>query len=288
MTEWGVLSLAELFRCGLTRRSVSRRVAAGRLHWKYRGVYAVGHPKLTIEGCFLAAVKACGKGARLSHFAAAALYGFVEWDFRDIDVTITGRGTRGHPGIRLRSTMTLGGADIRVHKGVPITSPVRTVIDLAAILDYESLRSAVRRAMSLNRLTLPELIATMRRMKGRRGMRNLVKVVSTAVPTRSEFEDIVHDLIVGGGFAQPDVNMPLIIAARTVIPDFRWPEQRVIVEADSRKWHDNPVARAEDAERQAFLEAAGETVVRVTYNEAVKQPARTPERIRDAGAPLIH
>jgi very-short-patch-repair endonuclease len=112
-----------------------------------------------------------------------------------------------------------------------------------------------------------------------------VKVVATAVPTRNEFEDLVHDLILSGGFTDPDVNMPLHIDGRRVVPDFRWPEQRVVVEADSRQWHDNPVARAEDAERRGLLEAAGETVVSVTYEQAVARPEETLARLSEVAAP---
>ena len=71
--EWGVLSLEELRRCGVTEDKVFRRVRRGRLHVLHRGVYAVGHPNVPLEGRFLAAVKACGSGAVLSHLSAAAL-----------------------------------------------------------------------------------------------------------------------------------------------------------------------------------------------------------------------
>jgi putative AbiEi antitoxin of type IV toxin-antitoxin system len=71
--EWGVLSLAELEACGLTERAIAVRVRSGRLHRLHRGVYAVGHTGLTMRGRFLAAVKASGRGAVLSHLSAAAL-----------------------------------------------------------------------------------------------------------------------------------------------------------------------------------------------------------------------
>ena len=75
-------------------------------------------------------------------------------------------------------------------------------------------------------------------------------------------EDIVLDLILTGGFERPDVNEPLVIEGRRVVPDFRWPKQRRIVEADGSQWHDHKLAREDDAERQAFLESHGEHVIR--------------------------
>jgi predicted transcriptional regulator of viral defense system len=71
-------------------------VANGRVHRLYRGVYAVGHTNLALEGRFIAAVKACGEGAVLSHYSAAALFGFVPWDERYPEVTVTSSATRRH------------------------------------------------------------------------------------------------------------------------------------------------------------------------------------------------
>ena len=58
-------------------------------------------------------------------------------------------------------------------------------------------------------------------------------------------------------------------------PDFRWPEQRLVIEADSREWHDDPIAQQDDATRQAILEAAGERVLRVTWRQAIARPTET-------------
>jgi very-short-patch-repair endonuclease len=71
-----------------------------------------------------------------------------------------------------------------------------------------------------------------------------------------------------------------------VIPDLRWPESRLILEIDSTAWHDNPLARADDRERQTFLEARGETVLRVHWRDAVLGPAKLHRRLSVAGAPM--
>ena len=87
------------------------------------------------------------------------------------------------------------------------------------------------------------------------------------------------------GFVRPEVNLPLLLAGRRVVPDFRWPDQQVVVEADGARWHDNAIARQDDAERQALLEAHGERVLRVTWEEAVRRPRETIARIDGAGVP---
>jgi very-short-patch-repair endonuclease len=77
------------------------------------------------------------------------------------------------------------------------------------------------------------------------------------------------------------------IGGRRVVPDFRWPEQRLVVEADGAAWHDNRLSREDDAERQALLEAHGEQVLRVTWNQAIARSSETLARIRAAGAPVV-
>jgi very-short-patch-repair endonuclease len=79
--------------------------------------------------------------------------------------------------------------------------------------------------------------------------------------------------------------VPIRVDGRRVIPDLRWPQQRLVVEADGAQWHDNPQARQDDAERQALLEQHGERVLRVTWEQATARIAQTLARISAAGAP---
>jgi very-short-patch-repair endonuclease len=251
-----------------------------------RGVYAVGHASPPLEGCFLAAIKACGPGAVLSHFTAAAVLGIVEWDGRDPEVTVSGTSTRVHSGIRVHRTAALEPADIAWHRRLPITSPARTLVDLAGSLGYRALRRAVRQALALELVEVATLVEMLRRLGPRRGIRKLKKILATGpAPTRSLLEDVVLDLILSGGLDQPHVNEPMVLEGRRVVPDFRWPRQRLVVEADSTAWHDDKVSREDDAERQALLEAHGEHVLRVTWAQAIAQPGQTLARIQAAGAP---
>ena len=278
--HWGVLSLDELRSCGLSRDAVESRVRNGHLHPLYRGVYAVGHAKLTREAAFLAAVKACGPTAVLSHYTAAAHYGLVHWDDRYPEVTT--RSVRAHTGIRVHRTTT---PDRTHHKGIPITTPARTLIDLAATLDYDALRRTVREAQR-HLTTIPQILDTLDHLGPRRGTAKLTRILATGhAPTRSELEDAVLDLLLGAGFAPPQVNVPLSLDGRTIVPDFRWPTRHLIVEADGAAWHDDRLTREDDAEKQAILEAHGERVIRVTWTQAVTQRRQTIQRIRAAGAP---
>jgi hypothetical protein len=271
--QWGVLSIDELLWCGLTRDMVSDRVRRGWLHPLHRGVYAVGHPNVPLNGRFLAATKACD--GVLSHYSAATLHGLVPWDHRLPEVTTP--KARRHPGITTHRSHQV---EATQRYGIPVTTPAATIRALSPVLPFNELRRLTRQAMSLNLVTIAELTPA----NG-----NLARIVATGhAPTRSELEDAVLALIAAGGFAPPDVNVPLNLDGRTVIPDFRWPAQRLCIEADGAAWHDHRLAREDDAERQAILEAHGERVIRVTWAQATRRDRQTLARIEAAGAPKLH
>lgn len=285
--SFGVLSHEELLACGLSAKQIKTRAARGHLHRRHRGVYAVGHANLTLQGRFLAAVKACGAGALLSHRAAGAAWGLLGYEERDIDVTIPTAAPRRVPGLVIHRC-TLAPEDRRLRDGIPLTSPERTIIDLAGQLREPALRRAVREAQARQLVSVASLLRAMERTGRRRGSATLrLLIASGPAPTRSELEDVVLDLLLSHGIEHPDVNKPLVIDGRRVIPDFRWARQRLVLEADGAAWHEDKLAREGDAERQALLEAAGERVIRVTWHQAVRRGAETLKRLKAAGAPRV-
>jgi hypothetical protein len=284
--ELGVLTTEELYALGLTRTAIRTRVAMGWLRQRYRGVHAIAGAPLTQEGESLAAVKACGPAAVLGYRSAGIHWELLEMELVRPEVVVVGTSHRSHPGITVHRTQELAPHEIRHHRGVPVTAPLRTLIDLAAVLPAPVLRSAVRRAQAHNLVHHREIAASLTSWRGRRGVRALAEIVATGpAPTRSVLEDVVYDLILDGGFAPPAVNVPLTVDGWRVIPDFRWPAQKLIVEADSRRWHEGELARGDDAERQALLEASGERVLRVTWSQATQKRVETHARLRAAGAP---
>jgi hypothetical protein len=235
----------------------------------------------------LGAVKACGSGAVLSHWSAAELWGFVEQHDRDPHVTVPGAGTRVVQGVVVHRASALDHRDRTRHRGVPVTAAARTLLDLAGIAGAEVVRRAVRTALGQRRLHLGQLVEVVGRLGPRHGSRMLKDLIAAGpAPTRSVLESIALDLLLDAGFEHPDVNKPLLIDGRRVIPDFRWPDQRLVLELDGGAWHGNPLAREADAERQAFLETHGERVIRATWEQAVVRQAETVARVRAAGAPV--
>jgi very-short-patch-repair endonuclease len=264
-SQWSVLSLDELHGCGLSDTAVMVRVRKGLLHPRYRGVYAVGHDHLALEGCWLAAVKACGRDAVLSHYSAACLWCLLQWDYRAPEVTAP--TLRKHDGIRTHKSQNI---ERTFHKGIPVTPPLRTLIDLSSMLPYATLRRAVNEALN-KRLVKPHELIT----QNHRGARRLREVVASGAPTRNEFEDLVLALL--SELPKPLVNQPLL----GYVPDFLWPEHRLILEADGRGTHDQLLARADDRARQRHLEAHGYEVLRVTWRQSTTQPQKLQALLRD-------
>ncbi len=261
--DWGVISAGELLACGMARNGIAARVAAGRLHRIHRGVYALGHAGVTMRGRFLAAVKACGAGAVLSHRSAAALWELVPWD-DEREPEVIARWDRRIAGVTTHRA-NQPPPQIRFDR-IPVTTPARTLADLSSVLPFKPHRRAVREALARNRITTDEAA-------------HLTPGAPAA--TRSELEDLLLDLIEAAGFERPRVNEPL---PNGLVPDFRWPDHRLILEADGAAWHKD---RANDAQRQARLEAEGERVIRVTYTQAKDRPDETAKRLEAAGVPRI-
>jgi hypothetical protein len=281
----GVISHAELLACGLTHDAIAVRVDNGRLHPVHRAVYAVGHANLTLDGCFLAAIKACGDGAVLCRRSSAVLMDIIRWEDRYPDVLRLGDGAPRHPRITGHRTSYLPPEHVTSVRGIPATTAERTLLDLAGELPDRELRRAIRQAQFLKLTSLRSLVALLHGPGPQRGRKKLARVIATgAAPTQSVLEDVVLDLILRGGLAHPLVNAPLYVAGRRIIPDFLWPEQRLILEADGPH-HDDPFERAADRERQRILEAHGYRLIRVTWTQAIAHPGATLRRIAEAGAP---
>ena len=277
------MSIEELRRLGIADNAVAARVRSGRLHRLHRGVYAVGHAGIGLRGRFRAAVLAGPPGSALGAFAAAAFWRFLRWEERPIDIVFRGSGTRRIAGVRVHRSRSLGEWDILERDGIRVTSPERTLLDLAAVLPEPALRRAARQAQALQLVSVRQIREIAERCRGHRGAAKLRAVVAGGpTPTRSPLEDMLLELLDGAGIPRPEINAPLRLDGRTIIPDYLWRDRRVAVEADSVTWHDHKLTRENDADKQAILEAAGFRVVRITRQQTLVHPEQTLARIRAA------
>lgn len=144
--QHGIVTRRDLIELGYTSEAIRHRIAKGRLHPVMRGVYAVGWPHLTRERRWMAAVLACGQGAALSHRSAAALWVIAEERPGRIDVSVRRRCEPKRAGVQARSRPPLPPSDFATHMGIPVTVPVRTLVDMATELTSRALERAVNQA----------------------------------------------------------------------------------------------------------------------------------------------
>jgi hypothetical protein len=275
--------VTQLHDCGLDNDAIAVRLRRGSLHRLHQGVYAVGHAAVTLEGRFMAAVLACGPHALLSHRSAAARWGFMRWEERLVEVTVPANCSTRVRGVRVHRSRLLGRRRPLRHDGIPITSPARTLLDLAAVLPPKALRRVARQAQAERRVSIRQLQEVIERSNGHRGVPALQTIVDDGpAPTRSPLEDGLLDLLDRHGIERPEVNAALRLDGRRIVPDYLWREQRIAIEADSRQWHDHSLTLVADADKQAILEAHGWRVLRVSSRQVKHQPAQTLARIRAA------
>lgn len=233
----------------------------------------------TQAGWFSAAVLAIGDGAVLSHRSAAAHWEFLPAQAPPVDVSVD-RPVRSRRGIRVHEVRTLTGAETLRHQDIPITTPARTLLDLAASsLPDQGLQRAVHEAEVRRRVSVPALHRFLAEAKGRPGTKRLAAVIAPGpAPTRSAFEDRILALVDAHGLPRPRCNAHI----HGVEVDFHWPEHGVVLEADGLRFHDTPVRRARDRAKQARLEARGQRVLRATWEQATGEPEQTVARLRGA------
>jgi hypothetical protein len=248
-----VITTAQLSALGLTSGAISQRVRAGRLHPLYRGVYAVGHNRLSQEARWLAAVLAAGPNAALSHTAGARHWQIWRRRPEQIDVLVPGQ-RRARKGVVVHRTRELDPRDVTSHRGIPITTVARTLVDLSAVLTPHQLANVIHEAAYRNRFNESATRAAMERAVGR-PLTNLHAALqahaSGSAGTRSDLED----RFLATASETPRVNTKIEV-------DFYWPDQNLVVEIDG-PGHDRPRTKAEDAQRDEALKRAGIHVVRI-------------------------
>ena len=148
--QHGVVARRQLRGLGFSEDAIDHRIATGRLHPLHEGVYAVGRPEVTHYGRWMAAVLASGEGAVLSHESAAALWGIRPRRRGRIEVSVPAERTVNRPGIRPHRRK-LSDNHVTKRHGIPVTTPLLTLIDLDTSLATEPLEAAVNEADNIAR-----------------------------------------------------------------------------------------------------------------------------------------
>lgn len=273
--QFGVVTRAQLVELGVGVAAVDSALRRGELRPLHRGIYALGATPLRDEGVWLAAVLACGPHAILSHLSAARL-----WEMRtprgDDTVHVTlAAGRRAPPGITTHRTRRITRADVTVHRGVPVTTPARTVVDVADITTYDELRALADHGVRLD----PEAVRrAQHRAPGRRGAPDIARLLRSDVRTRSTLERALRRLVLSAQLPKPRFNEMALGKERDAV----WRTQRLVVEVDGAAFHAPKPAREADYERTAALVAAGWRVLHFTYDQVVYEPDLVGSRIAAA------
>jgi hypothetical protein len=270
--QWGHVSHEQLVALGFTRSAIATGIKRGRLIPVFRGVYAVGHPRPDAIARGAAAVLACGDAAALAYFSAGAHWEMgIRWP-RMPEVVVPAR--RRPTGIRIHVHPTLESRDIRRHRGIRVTSPARTLYDIAPRLTAAQVTRAANEARLNRHLRPRDLEDILSRYPGAPILRALVE--QPTGPTRSEFEDRFRAFALAYGLPTPTLNAR--VAGYEV--DALFPEHKVIVELDGYEYHQGRRSFERDRERDAALLAAGYVTVRITWERLTTQPEREAARLQ--------
>jgi predicted transcriptional regulator of viral defense system len=279
--QWGIVSRAQLTTLGLGRGAIDARVRAGRLRRLHRGVYAIGGAALPREGRHLAAVLACGQAAVLSHTSAAVHWGLLSYDAPQPHVTAPA-SKAGAPGIRLHRTRSLDARDTTTHRGMPITTLARTLLDLAATAPRNHLEHAIGQALRNQLYDHRAILDVLERHRGRRGAKALRNATSEDPAfTRSELERRFRALCRRAGLPRPLSNVE--VADADLHPhevDFYFPAYGLIVETDGWRDHGTRIAFERDRAKDAALVAAGHIVLRFTKRQIFEDPDTVAARVK--------
>lgn len=266
--QHGVVATWQLLTLGFTQDDIDYRARIGRLHRIHHGVYAVGYAKLTPKGHRMAAVLAYGPDAVLSHRSAAA-----HWDvgpgFWKVEVTMP-HSRRSRKGTRAHRT-TLHPEDITVHDGIPLTSPARTILDLARLLNDDQLTRLIEdfdRKELFDLRALDRAIARRPRVPGVRRLKTVLSAYRGTADTRSKLERDFRALIARANLPEPQYNV--LLAGFTV--DVYWPQWKLVVELDGEPYHSSPRALETDRIRDATLQKIDIRVLRVTGKRMDNEP----------------
>jgi very-short-patch-repair endonuclease len=285
--QHGVVARWQLLGLGMGPEAIKSRMRHRALHLVHRGVYAVGHRALTVEGGWMAAVLAFGPGAVLSHRSAAHLWGLVPRARIRPEVTKSGFA-RGRPHLVVHRSSLPVDEIVRV-RGIPVTSVPRTMFDLAGMLadrDVERAWNEMEVRERRGRLSIPKLLE---RYPGRRGSLVLARLAERkTLPvgiTRNDFEEAFLGFVDAHALPRPRMNAHIALRGRFYEIDCFWEEMRVAIELDGGGAHRTEGAFEKDRERDRILTAERYTTSRVTWHHLHDTPAELADDLRKILSP---
>ncbi len=237
----------------------------------------------------MAAVLACGDGGVLSHSSAAALWRIGYERRGEIEVSLPSPSRRCRPGIRIHRRPSLTQRDTTARHGIPVTSPVQTLIDLSLRLDRRGIERAINEADKYDLVHPPQLRHALDERQGEPGVARLRHILDrrTFRLTKEELERRFLPLACRAGLSTPLTGKWV----NEFEVDFYWPDLGLVVETDGLRYHRTPAEQARDRLRDQAHTAAGLTQLRFTHEQVRYEPEHvlavlraTAERIGERAA----
>ncbi|HEY5334143.1 MAG TPA: type IV toxin-antitoxin system AbiEi family antitoxin domain-containing protein [Solirubrobacterales bacterium] len=274
--QHGVVSARQLADFGFPPRTITRWVQDGKLHRLHRGVYAVGHEALSWEGRLVAAVLA-NEPAVASHRTAAWIWGLLRT--RPGTFHLTAPTRRHRKKLVVVHFAALDPDDTTTVDGIPLTSPARTVLDLAPDESRRELERLLQRADEDKLLDRRRFEATLARAGGHPGRRKLAEALRAYKPERatlrSDLERRFRNHVLAAGLPHPQTN----VAVEGYELDAYWEAEGFAVELDVYATHGSPRSFEEDRKREDDLLLAGIELIRVTDRRLDREPRETIARV---------
>lgn len=275
--SWGVVTRVQLLAAGVTEKEIRHRLDKGSLIRLHPGVYRVGHTAPSTEATYLAAVWACGERAVLSGRAAAYLLGLVRGRAAPPSSEVTCTTNRRVTGVRTRRARIPLGPDAMVWRGVPVTTPARTIVDLAAVLSLNDLALACHEAGVKHRTTPAQVRKVLARRPRTKGAGNLRLIFEGDAPAMlSKLERRFRKLLVDANLPLPEFNRPA--GGRRV--NCRWNWVPLTVELDSYTFHNSRHAWEQDRRRERAARAREDAYRRYTWGDVFEDPTGVLAELR--------
>jgi very-short-patch-repair endonuclease len=284
-SQHGVVTRRQLLELGFSARAIEHRLTKGRLHPVYRGVFAVGRPELTEYGRWMAAVLSCGPAAALSHEDAAALFQIRAKRRGPIEVSVPRRSCPRRPGLVVHRRTTLARHEITRHRGIPVTSPTCTLIDLAIRLPSIQVEAMISEADKRGLVHPERLRRALDELPGRAGAGVLRKLldVRTFVLSDSDLERLFLPIARSAGLPKP-LTRCRVNGFRV---DFYWPDISLVVETDGLRYHRTAQQQARDSLRNQVHAACGLTPLRFTHGQIAFEQGHVEAILTAVGRRLV-
>jgi predicted transcriptional regulator of viral defense system/very-short-patch-repair endonuclease len=265
----GVFTTEDARRAGLAKPQVDRRVGRS---WSllYDGVYRITGAPATRRSDLRAAASAAGEQAAISHRSAAALYELPGGRTDLIELTCIRWKRTVHPGLVVHESRRIDSRDIDLIDGIPVTTPERTLLDLASLYRRANYLEFVIQAARRKRLLTYESTKEMFDRHARRGLKGVAALREAlerwnpdSRPTESEMETLLLQALRKGGLPEPVVQHDVVDTTGLFVArcDAAYPALRIAIEYDSKQEHSDEFQVARDARRRNRLYAAGYAVI---------------------------